>query len=139
MGAGRAARFAQRRRCTRWSERVWIETRTEGISMPHQVTMPMLGLTMEEGTITEWLKQEGETVDKEEPLFVVETDKSAVEVGAPASGIVQKILVPVGQTVKVSAAIAVIAQPGEAVVGATPSAPAGPAEDPAGEADLPAA
>ena len=54
--------------------------------MPHQVTMPMLGLTMEEGTITEWLKHEGDAVAKEEPLFVVETDKSAVEVGAPASG-----------------------------------------------------
>ena len=67
--------------------------------MPHQVTMPMLGLTMEEGTITEWLKQPGDTVAKEEPLFVVETDKSAVEVGAPASGVLGQIIVQVGQTV----------------------------------------
>ena len=52
-----------------------------------EVTMPRLSDTMEEGTITEWLKQEGDTVAKEEPLFVVETDKSAVEVGAPASGV----------------------------------------------------
>ena len=83
--------------------------------MPHQVTMPTLGLTMEEGTITEWLKQEGDQVAKEEPLFVVETDKSAVEVPAPADGVLRKILVPVGQAVPVSTPIAVIAQPGEAV------------------------
>src|SRR3712207_7845922 len=79
--------------------------------MPHQVIMPTLGLTMEEGTITEWLKQEGDTVSKEEPLFIVETDKSAVEVGAPASGVLRQILVPVGKTVAVSVPIAVIAQP----------------------------
>src|SRR6187455_2400599 len=91
--------------------------------MPHQVTMPILGLTMEEGTITEWLKQEGDTVSKEEPLFVVETDKSAVEVGAPASGVLSRIIVQVGQTAPVSAPIAVIAQPGEAVAEVeTPSA-----------------
>jgi pyruvate dehydrogenase E2 component (dihydrolipoamide acetyltransferase) len=91
--------------------------------MPHQVTMPILGLTMEEGTITEWLKREGDTVAKEEPLFVVETDKSAVEVPAPADGVLSQIIVQVGQTVPVRAPIAVIAQPGEAVE-AAPSAPA---------------
>src|SRR5918911_4366584 len=90
--------------------------------MPHQVTMPVLGLTMEEGTITEWLKQVGDTVAKEEPLFVVETDKSAVEVPAPASGVLSRIIVQEGQTAPVSAPIAVIAQPGEAV--ADPPAPA---------------
>ena len=95
--------------------------------MPHQVTMPMLGLTMEEGTITEWLKQPGDSVAKEEPLFVVETDKSAVEVGAPASGVLSQIIVQVGQTVPVSAPIAVIAQPGEAVEARASPAPAPPA------------
>ena len=95
--------------------------------MPHQVTMPMLGLTMEEGTITEWLKQPGDAVAKEEPLFVVETDKSAVEVGAPASGVLSQIIVQVGQTVPVSAPIAVIAQPGEAVEAPASPAPAPPA------------
>ena len=92
--------------------------------MPHQVTMPLLGLTMEEGTITEWLKHEGDTVAKEEPLFIVETDKSAVEVGAPASGVLSQIIVQVGQTAPVSAPIAVIAQPGEAVPAEDTSAPA---------------
>ena len=101
--------------------------------MPHEVIMPTLGLTMEEGTITEWLKQEGDSVDKEEPLFVVETDKSAVEVGAPAGGVLRKILVQPGQAVAVSTPIAVIAQPGEAggevgeSAGAAPSAAAAPA------------
>jgi len=89
--------------------------------------MPMLGLTMEEGTITEWLKQPGDAVAKEEPLFVVETDKSAVEVGAPASGVLSQIIVQVGQTVPVSAPIAVIAQPGEAVEARASPAPAPPA------------
>ena len=119
--------------------------------MPHQVTMPMLGLTMEEGTITEWLKQPGDTVAKEEPLFVVETDKSAVEVGAPASGVLSQIIVQVGQTVAVSVPIAVIAQPGEAVesvasaapaASASPAAaiaPAASASAPAGSAPAPAA
>jgi len=92
--------------------------------MPHQVTMPLLGLTMEEGTITEWLKHEGDSVAKEEPLFIVETDKSAVEVGAPASGVLSKIIVQVGQTAPVSAPIAVIAQPGEAVPADDSPAPA---------------
>src|SRR5436853_607503 len=96
--------------------------------MPHQVTMPLLGLTMEEGTITEWLKKEGETVAKEEPLFIVETDKSAVEVGAPAAGVLSQIIVQVGQTAPVSAPIAVIAQPGEAVSTPAPAAPAAAAQ-----------
>jgi len=99
----------------------------------------MLGLTMEEGTITEWLKQPGDAVAKEEPLFVVETDKSAVEVGAPASGVLSQIIVQVGQTVAVSAPIAVIAQPGEAVESAPAAAPATAAAAPAPSAPSPAA
>ncbi len=106
--------------------------------MPHQVIMPTLGLTMEEGTITEWLKQEGDTVTKEEPLFIVETDKSAVEVGAPTSGVLRQILVPVGKTVGVSVPIAVIAQPGETDAG--PSvAPTGAQASGAGAAAMAAA
>src|SRR5687768_17751892 len=70
----------------------------EGILMPHQVTMPVLGLTMEEGTITEWLKQPGDSVEKEEPLLVVETDKSAVEVVSPATGVLSQIIAQAGQT-----------------------------------------
>jgi pyruvate dehydrogenase E2 component (dihydrolipoamide acetyltransferase) len=99
--------------------------------MPHQVTMPVLGLTMEEGTITEWLKHEGDTVAKEEPLFVVETDKSAVEVGAPASGVLSQIIAQVGQTVAVRQPIAMIAEPGEKIEAAPAPASAAPAAAPA--------
>src|SRR5215218_2104944 len=98
----------------------------EGIPMPHQVTMPMLGLTMEEGTITEWLKQPGDSVVKEEPLFVVETDKSAVEVVSPATGVLSQIIAQAGQTVPVREAIGVIALPGESVEAAASAAPAAP-------------
>jgi pyruvate dehydrogenase E2 component (dihydrolipoamide acetyltransferase) len=106
--------------------------------MPHQVTMPILGLTMEEGTITEWLKQVGDTVAKEEPLFVVETDKSAVEVPAPADGVLSQIIVQVGQTAPVRAPIAMIAQPGEAVEEAASAAPAAASAGPAAATSAPA-
>ncbi|HEY8477971.1 MAG TPA: E3 binding domain-containing protein, partial [Chloroflexota bacterium] len=81
--------------------------------MPTKVIMPTLGLTMEQGTINQWLKREGDPVEKDEPIFVVETDKAAMEVGAPASGILKKILAPEGATVPVQQVIAWITQPGE--------------------------
>lgn len=80
--------------------------------------MPMLGLTMEEGTVAEWLKAEGETVAKDEPLLTVEMDKGTLEVPAPASGVLRRILVPVGTTVPVKALIAEIGAPGEVLASA---------------------
>lgn len=70
------------------------------------VTMPVLGLTMEEGTVAAWLKQEGELVEKDEPLLTVEMDKGTVEVPSPAGGVLRRILVPVGVAVPVRAPIA---------------------------------
>src|SRR3954471_20968106 len=151
-GVLRLARRGQCRKRPYWSgrpdepARMGRQTSTttddthEGILMPHQVTMPMLGLTMEEGTITEWLKQPGDAVAKEEPLFVVETDKSAVEVGAPASGVLGQIIVQVGQTVPVSAPIAMIALPGENAesAAAAPSAPVAAPGAPVSAAAAPA-
>ena len=78
--------------------------------MAFEVIMPTLGLTMEEGTITEWLKQEGDLVAKDEPLFVVETDKAALEVPAPTSGVLSRIIAAVGATVAVREAIALIGE-----------------------------
>jgi pyruvate dehydrogenase E2 component (dihydrolipoamide acetyltransferase) len=78
-----------------------------------EVIMPKLGLTMEEGTIIRWLKAEGEEVEKGEPLFEVQTDKVNMEVEAPASGTLGKILVPEGETVAVVRGIAYILEPGE--------------------------
>ena len=65
------------------------------------VTMPMLGLTMEEGTVAEWLKNEGDEVRKDEPLLTVEMDKGTQEVPSPTSGVLRRILVPQGTTVAV--------------------------------------
>src|SRR5579864_1014711 len=81
--------------------------------MATPVTMPVLGLTMEEGTVAEWLKHEGETVRKDEPLLTVEMDKGTVEVPAPASGVLRRIVVQPGTTVPVKTLIAEIGEAGE--------------------------
>ena len=70
--------------------------------------MPQLGETVTEGTITRWFKQVGETIDADEPLFEVSTDKVDSEVPAPSAGVVSEILVPEGETVEVGARLAVI-------------------------------
>jgi 2-oxoglutarate dehydrogenase E2 component (dihydrolipoamide succinyltransferase) len=100
--------------------------------------MPQLGETVTEGTITRWLKQVGERVEADEPLFEVSTDKVDSEVPAPAAGVVAEILVPEGETVPVGARLAVIGDQvganGEAAAApATPTAPPPAAEAPAPE------
>ena len=60
--------------------------------MAYEVLMPQLGLTMEEGTVTNWLKQEGERVEVGDPIMEIETDKISMEAEAPASGILLKQL-----------------------------------------------
>jgi 2-oxoglutarate dehydrogenase E2 component (dihydrolipoamide succinyltransferase) len=78
------------------------------------VTMPQLGETVVEGTITKWLKQEGDHVDQDEPLFEISTDKVDTEVPSPAAGTLTKIMVQEGQTVSVKTPIAEIDGAGEA-------------------------
>jgi pyruvate dehydrogenase E2 component (dihydrolipoamide acetyltransferase) len=78
-----------------------------------EVIMPKLGLTMEEGTIVRWLKSEGDEIAEGEPLLEVETDKVQMDVEAPASGTLGKILVCEGEKVPVVQVIAYILQPGE--------------------------
>jgi len=73
-----------------------------------QVTMPQLGETVIEGTILKWLKQEGEQVAQDEPLFEISTDKVDTEVPSPAAGTLTKIIVGEGQTVSVGTGLAVI-------------------------------
>jgi len=70
---------------------------------------------MEEGTLVSWLKQEGEAVEKDEPLLVVETDKANVDVVASASGVLAKVLVEPGATLPFGTVIGYIALPGETV------------------------
>ena len=72
------------------------------------VTMPQLGETVTEGTITKWFKAVGDKVDADEPLFEVSTDKVDSEVPAPQAGYITEIVVPEGETVAVGARLAVI-------------------------------
>ena len=81
--------------------------------MATRVIMPTLGLTMEQGTIARWLKREGEPVERDEPLFTVETDKATLDVPAPAGGVLARVLVPDGGTVPVLETIAIILAPDE--------------------------
>ena len=77
--------------------------------MAVEVILPKWGLTMEEGTVSEWRKQEGDAVAEDEIIADVETDKITNELPAPASGVVAKILVAAGETVEVGTVLAVIA------------------------------
>jgi pyruvate dehydrogenase E2 component (dihydrolipoyllysine-residue acetyltransferase) len=94
-----------------------------------QVTLPRLGQGMETGTIVRWLKSEGDTVEKGEPLYELDTEKVTQEVEAEASGILLKILAGEGEEIEVGKAIAVIGQEGEEV-SVPAEAPATPNEEP---------
>ena len=91
--------------------------------MPTKVLVPLPGEGVEEITVTKWLKQEGETIKESEPLLEANTDKVDIEIPAPASGTVLKILAPEGLPAKVGSLLAVIGQPGESLDAATSSAP----------------
>jgi len=83
--------------------------------MATQVLMPKLGLTMTEGSVVSWLKEEGDAVEKGEELVEVLTEKINNVVEAPSSGVLRKILVGPGETVKVSEPIGIIADPEEEI------------------------
>jgi pyruvate dehydrogenase E2 component (dihydrolipoamide acetyltransferase) len=86
------------------------------------VVMPQMGVSVSEGTITRWLKQEGEQVEADEPLLEISTDKVDTEVPSPASGTLTQILVQEGQTVDVGTKL------GQIGGGAAAEAPAQEAE-----------
>ena len=77
--------------------------------MAENVILPKWGLTMEEGTVTTWRKQEGDLVTADEVIAEVETDKINNELSAPITGILVRILVPAGETVPVGTTLAIIA------------------------------
>jgi pyruvate dehydrogenase E2 component (dihydrolipoamide acetyltransferase) len=85
------------------------------------VVMPQMGVSVSEGTITKWLKQVGETVNADESLLEISTDKVDTEVPSPASGVVAEILVQEGETVEVGTKLAVIAPEGAEVAEPAPS------------------
>jgi pyruvate dehydrogenase E2 component (dihydrolipoamide acetyltransferase) len=100
------------------------------------VVMPQMGVSVSEGTITKWLKQEGETVEADESLLEISTDKVDTEVPSPGSGVVQQILVQEGETVEVGTKLAVIAPEGaEAPPAEAPPEPA--TQQAAAEAEAP--
>jgi pyruvate dehydrogenase E2 component (dihydrolipoamide acetyltransferase) len=80
-----------------------------------EVVLPMLGITVERGKIVEWLKKEGDPVQKGEIIFIVEVEKATTEVESPASGILAKILIPVGIEAPILSVAAIITAPGEAL------------------------
>jgi pyruvate dehydrogenase E2 component (dihydrolipoamide acetyltransferase) len=92
--------------------------------MTFSVTMPALGESVSEGTVTRWLKAEGDHVAVDEPLLEVSTDKVDTEIPSPVAGILQKIVVAIDQTVPVGAELAVISDSAAAPVAAAPVAAA---------------
>ena len=104
--------------------------------MSVSVTMPQLGESVTEGTVTRWLKKEGEHVTADEPLLEVSTDKVDTEIPSPATGVLRGIVVDEDETVAVGAELAVIEDAGAEAGGggapaATPAAEAAPAAAPA--------
>ncbi|MDE3188345.1 MAG: 2-oxoglutarate dehydrogenase, E2 component, dihydrolipoamide succinyltransferase [Acidobacteriota bacterium] len=99
--------------------------------MPTDVIMPQMGESIFEGTITKWLKQPGDTVQKDEPLFEISTDKVDAEIPSPVAGVLSEIKVAEGATVQVNTVVAVI--------GGTATVPAPKAQPPAPEVPQPSA
>ncbi len=104
--------------------------------MPTDVIMPQMGESIFEGTITKWLKKQGDTVQRDEPLFEISTDKVDAEIPSPASGVLSEVKIAEGNTVQINTVVGVIAdadgQPAPAPVAAKepPSAASSPAPAP---------
>jgi 2-oxoglutarate dehydrogenase E2 component (dihydrolipoamide succinyltransferase) len=89
--------------------------------------MPQMGESIAEGTLSRWLKQVGDEVKRDEPIFEISTDKVDAEIPAPAAGVLAEILVTEGQTVPVQTVVARLETEKGAAVSAAPAAPAAPA------------
>ncbi|HJU36476.1 MAG TPA: lipoyl domain-containing protein, partial [Gaiellaceae bacterium] len=87
------------------------------------VVMPQMGVSVSEGTITRWLKQEGEQIEADEPLLEISTDKVDTEVPSPASGTLTQILVQEGETVDVGTKLGQIGGSGGGAAPAQETAP----------------
>ncbi|WP_344646374.1 biotin/lipoyl-containing protein, partial [Streptomyces durmitorensis] len=98
------------------------------------VTLPALGESVTEGTVTRWLKEVGEEVAEDEPLLEVSTDKVDTEIPSPTAGVLLEIVVGEDETAEVGAKLAVIGAPGAAPAAAAPAAPAAPVSAPAAAA-----
>jgi pyruvate dehydrogenase E2 component (dihydrolipoyllysine-residue acetyltransferase) len=103
------------------------------------VVMPQMGVSVSEGTITKWLKQQGEQVEADEPLLEISTDKVDTEVPSPGSGVLTEILVQEGQTVDVGTKLAVIGGDGAQAEAPAQEAPPEPATQAAADESMAAA
>src|SRR5213082_2674653 len=102
--------------------------------MATDVVMPQMGESIAEGTIVRWIKKVGETVDRDEPLFEISTDKVDAEIPSPAAGVVSEIRAKEGETVPVNSVVAIIGSAADAAA-AKPSA--APPPQPTGAATAP--
>src|SRR5262245_53498240 len=91
--------------------------------MPTDVVMPQMGESIAEGTIVRWIKKVGDTVDRDEPLFEISTDKVDAEIPSPAAGVVTEIRAKEGETVEVNTVVAVIGEAGSKPAVAAPAPP----------------
>jgi pyruvate dehydrogenase E2 component (dihydrolipoamide acetyltransferase) len=96
--------------------------------MATNVVMPQMGESIAEGTIVRWIKKVGDSVDRDEPLFEISTDKVDAEIPSPGAGVLTEIKVKEGETVPVNAVVAVIGGEGASVQ--EPAAPSAPSEMP---------
>ena len=98
--------------------------------MSTDVVMPQMGESIAEGTITKWLKKVGESVERDEPLFEISTDKVDAEIPSPAAGTLTEIRFKEGDTVEVNTVVAVLDGDGASPSAKSASQPAPPAEPP---------
>src|SRR5262252_7662644 len=98
--------------------------------MATDVVMPQMGESIAEGTIVRWIKKAGDTIDRDEPLFEISTDKVDAEIPSPAAGVLAEIRVKEGETVPVNSVVAVIAAAAPKTTERAPEAATPPAPSP---------
>jgi pyruvate dehydrogenase E2 component (dihydrolipoamide acetyltransferase) len=96
--------------------------------MPTDVVMPQMGESITEGTITKWLKKPGDSIQRDEPLFEISTDKVDAEIPSPSAGTLKEIKIAEGTTVQINTVVATIDEAGSASAPATPAASPAKAE-----------
>src|SRR6187401_393327 len=94
--------------------------------MPTPIVMPQMGESIAEGTIVRWIKKVGDTIDRDEPLFEISTDKVDAEIPSPAAGVLTEIRVKEGETVPVDSVVAIIGASSETAAAPAPAAVEGP-------------
>ena len=110
--------------------------------MPTDVIMPQMGESITEGTITKWLKKPGDTIQRDEPLFEISTDKVDAEIPSPSAGTLKEIKIAEGTTVQINTIVATIDESGSVSASPSPAAPPAEAETaatPAADSATPAA